>query len=149
MKSTTPPYVCSSCGAYGLKLWRESYVWLNDVRLLCCTCVGCEEGEDVSTIDPDGVRVGKYDRTDQIGAWIPAVPTEDGSFWGYTSVPEDACRWWRNLRNWRYGGQATLTRTATGAWIVRGLADGRWLPRRRYRSFALAAAALVRAHVVT
>ena len=30
---------------------------------------------------------------------IPAVPDEDGYFWGYTSVPEDRCIWWKNLPN--------------------------------------------------
>lgn len=28
---------------------------------------------------------------------IPAVPDEDGEFWGYTSVPEDRCKWWEEL----------------------------------------------------
>lgn len=28
---------------------------------------------------------------------IPAVPDEDGIFWGYTSVPEDRCKWWNEL----------------------------------------------------
>ena len=30
---------------------------------------------------------------------IPAVPDEDGYFWGYTSVPENCCKWWENLPN--------------------------------------------------
>ena len=30
---------------------------------------------------------------------IPAVPKEDsdGGFWGYTSVPEENCKWWEEL----------------------------------------------------
>jgi len=37
-------------------------------------------------------------RYDQIGWLVPAVPTPDGeSFWGYTSVPQDACQWWHAL----------------------------------------------------
>jgi len=29
---------------------------------------------------------------------VPACPTEDGSeFYGYTSVPDDVCKWWDNL----------------------------------------------------
>ena len=28
---------------------------------------------------------------------LPASPTEDGGFWGYTSVPEEVCEWWENL----------------------------------------------------
>ena len=36
--------------------------------------------------------------SDQVADWmVPAVPTEDGTFWGYTSVPEDRCAWWRAL----------------------------------------------------
>ena len=146
MPSPAHPYVCASCGAHGLKLWRESYVWLDRVRLLCCYCTGREEGEDVLSTRPDGLRDGKYGQTDQIGSWLPAVPTPGGSFWGYTSIPEDACQWWRALRNWRYSGQAQVIRTATGSWTVRGLVNGRQLPRRRYRTRVLAAAALVRLH---
>lgn len=28
---------------------------------------------------------------------IPACPDEDGDFWGYTSVPEENCKWWEEL----------------------------------------------------
>lgn len=28
---------------------------------------------------------------------IPACPDEDGNFWGYTSVPEENCKWWEEL----------------------------------------------------
>ena len=28
---------------------------------------------------------------------IPAIPNEDGEFWGYTSVPEDDCKKWEDL----------------------------------------------------
>ena len=28
---------------------------------------------------------------------IPASPDEDGEFWGYTSVPEEVCKWWEEL----------------------------------------------------
>ena len=143
-KTTKPmPYVCATCGIHGVKLWRESYIFLNNVRLLCASCIRSEENlERVSTMDDDGMIESKYGhgmRTDQLGRWIPAVPTDDGSFWGYTSVPEDGCRWWRSLRNWRYGGQARCTRTHTGAWLVRGLSGGKQLPRKQYRSRLLAA----------
>ena len=30
---------------------------------------------------------------------IPAVPDEDGYFFGYTSVPKERCKWWENLPN--------------------------------------------------
>ena len=28
---------------------------------------------------------------------IPAIPDENGDFWGYTSVPGARCRWWNKL----------------------------------------------------
>ncbi len=28
---------------------------------------------------------------------IPAVPDDDGGYWGYSSVPEEGCVWWRKL----------------------------------------------------
>lgn len=28
---------------------------------------------------------------------IPACPDEDGNFWCYTVVPEDVCKWWKEL----------------------------------------------------
>jgi hypothetical protein len=98
------PYRCSECGAGGCKLWRESYVTLDQVELKCARCTGKHEDRDVSTLDADGKVEISYtpnqtykQRTDQIGNWLPAVPTGDGSFWGYTSVPPEGCLWWRLL----------------------------------------------------
>ena len=94
-------YQCARCGAKGCKLWRDSYIMLNQVELLCAPCTAKEEGTDISDIDADGKHTLDYLpalRSDQIGNWLPAVPTEDGqSFWGYTSVPEAGCKWWREL----------------------------------------------------
>lgn len=28
---------------------------------------------------------------------VPAIPNEDGNFWGYTSVPEEGVKWWEEL----------------------------------------------------
>ena len=28
---------------------------------------------------------------------VPAVPCENGSMWGYTSVPQEGCDWWNAL----------------------------------------------------
>lgn len=48
---------------------------------------------------PEAVETkSEKERTDQIGWRVPAVPTQEGdTFWGYTSVPEDGCDWWRKL----------------------------------------------------
>lgn len=28
---------------------------------------------------------------------VPAVPNEEGLFWGYTAVPKEGCEWWEKL----------------------------------------------------
>ena len=66
--------------------------------LVCCDCAGKSQGEDVSTIDAGGYIHGERGKCDQIGWRVPAVPTEEGdTFWGYTSVPQAGCDWWRSL----------------------------------------------------
>ena len=99
--SATPPagYRCATCGAHGCKLWREYQTCADYTEVTCCDCAGAAEDKDVSGIDADGMRPTKHGgRTDQIGWRVPAVPTQDGStFWGYTSVPEDGCAWWKRL----------------------------------------------------
>lgn len=89
-------YRCEGCGATGCKLWREYQTF--DPRLLCAQCAGTDQGKDVSDIDADGTRAGRYTehRTDQIGWYVPAVPCDDG-YWGYTSVPDDAIARWKAL----------------------------------------------------
>lgn len=78
------PYVCSHCGAAGVRLWRQSHVFLERVQLLCLACAES--------------NTGHFLKHDQIGELVPAVPTPDGlSFWGYTSVPQDAVDWWYSL----------------------------------------------------
>ena len=47
-------------------------------------------------------ELGFYDsevvgKCHQIGWSVPAVPTKDGSFWGYTSVPQSGVDWWSSL----------------------------------------------------
>lgn len=91
-------YKCSECGASGCKLWRESHVFANEVALMCAPCAAGAEFEDISEIDQNGSIPWLHrQRTDQIGSMVPAVPTDDGSFWGYTSVPESGVAWWRAL----------------------------------------------------
>ena len=90
-------YVCAQCGASGCKLWREYQTF--SPTLLCAACAAKSEGKDITDIDAEGKRSGKFgDRTDQIGWYVPAVPTEDGcGYWGYTSVPNPGCKWWKGL----------------------------------------------------
>ena len=90
-------YKCEECGAEGCKLWRQSHVFANHVRLLCAVCAGKDQNRSIDGIDSAGCTAGKYGVSDQIGSLVPAVPTDDGSFWGYTSVPAHRVQWWYNL----------------------------------------------------
>jgi hypothetical protein len=93
-----PKYVCTVCGAKNVKLWREYMTCAEYVKLHCARCAALVGNEDISNINNTGMRTGKYSQTDQIGNYIPAVPTEtENSFWGYTSVPDAGVLWWRNL----------------------------------------------------
>jgi hypothetical protein len=99
-------YVCGTCGASGVKLWRLYQTFLSHQELACAGCAAAAEGCSIADIDADGRRMEtgagfapdpKY-RTDQIGWRIPAVPTEEGdTYWGYTSVPPAGVTWWRRL----------------------------------------------------
>jgi len=94
-KKTVPAdYKCGSCGATGVKLWREYQTVSPALR--CCNCAAKEQGKDIHDIDANGMRLGK---TDQIGWYVPAVPDQEGvGYWGYTSVPDAGVRWWKRLQ---------------------------------------------------
>lgn len=89
-------YKCSTCDLHGVKLWRPSHVMLQNVTLHCLECSLIQEKKNLS-----------FDWnvfTDCIGNLLPAVPTEDQSYWGYSSVPERAVEWWTSLpiKKFRY-----------------------------------------------
>jgi hypothetical protein len=116
---TPAGYVCTGCGASGCKLWRQYQTFAEHIQLLCAKC----SGADISTLDANGTvestifkrgekvsqhgtgKVGvlgdpdfPVPRTDQLGGLMPAVPTENGdTYWGYTSTPDEGCRWWKSL----------------------------------------------------
>lgn len=103
--SQIPPplrYACTTCGAYGCKLWREYQTCADDTILECCDCAGISQKMDVSAIDSNG-DVPQGDVLDGMRGcsirWrVPAIPTEDGcTFWGYTSVEAVPLAWWRRL----------------------------------------------------
>jgi len=88
-------YSCCICGAHGCKLWRASGSFC--IELHCCECIAKEERVDISTVDAHGMfHLGDH-TTDQIGGYVPAVPDEDGTWWGYTSVPNVGIMWWYRL----------------------------------------------------
>jgi len=100
-KRRTPPnYVCHECFAASCKLWREHNTFLSHQRLLCARCAGEQAKVDISDINADGYLTSELigGKTDQIGFFLPAVPTiANDTYWGYTSVPGAGCEWWRRL----------------------------------------------------
>jgi hypothetical protein len=97
-------YVCSECGASRVKLWRPYQSF--KVILLCADCACKNQEKDVNTMD-DGGRVDCEigGKTDQIGWYVPAVPSEESTpgdmiYWGYTAVPGPGVDWWKKLPNW-------------------------------------------------
>ncbi len=83
-------YRCCLCGARGVKLWREYQTFLDHQSLLCAPCAARIGNKDISDIDSEGCRSSLGGRTNQIGWYIPAVPTEQNdTFWGYSSVPQE------------------------------------------------------------
>lgn len=98
-----PGYHCGKCGARGVKLWRDYQTFLDHQSLLCAACACAEQGKTEVVPREGGRFPGMVScrpgpDSDAIGWRVPAVPTEDGAtFWGYSSVPDDGCRWWYGL----------------------------------------------------
>lgn len=86
MTAQTPKYVCTNCGNDRCKLWRQYNLPASEIELLCVYCAQSSQG----------VFLDLPKHGDQIGGLVPAVPHGD-TFWGYTSVPEDAAEWWKSL----------------------------------------------------
>jgi hypothetical protein len=88
-------YKCSKCGARGCKLWRQYQTIASAVDLLCAPCA---EADQRPSNEPGWRSPFDKDEGDQIGWLVPACPTDDGkTFWGYTSVPPEACNKWNGL----------------------------------------------------
>jgi hypothetical protein len=102
-KDVLDAYVCTHCGAAGVKLWRS--VGYAD-EAWCCACAAAQAGLP-DTADAAGRWISDYGdaagRSDQIynpaqgQNLLPWVPAPDGGTWGYTSVPPEGCHWWRAL----------------------------------------------------
>lgn len=80
-------YKCGTCEAKRVKLWREYQTFLDHQSLYCLYCATKEKGEEKPSVD----------RPYEIGWLVAAIPTDDDSFWGYTSVPSYGMRWWDAL----------------------------------------------------
>lgn len=97
-KETPPNYKCHKCGATGCKLWRQYQTFLEHQTLLCANCAAKDQKEDIGDIDARGRRSSEFGKTNQIGWYIPAVPTkENDTYWGYTTTPGVGFRWWYRL----------------------------------------------------
>ena len=96
-------YKCQICGQTHVKLWRKSNTFLDQQTLVCASCLARMH----TSISPKFVKTkqgflwthkNRSQPSDQLGDFLPAVPTEDNStFWGYTAVPQAGCQWWKNL----------------------------------------------------
>lgn len=96
MGEMTAVYQCDGCGVTGVKLWREYQTF--SPQLLCVDCAAGNQHKDISTMNLDGMRIGEHGvPTDQIGWYVPAVPSGDGNYWGYTSVSDAGVQWWKRL----------------------------------------------------
>lgn len=87
MTTVATDYKCSKCGATNCRLWRQYQTFADQIELLCCNCAEQDQGKKCEL--PGG--------SDQIGWLVPAVPAGGGTFWGYTSVPDDGVKWWNDL----------------------------------------------------
>ena len=83
-------YKCSVCDKRDVKLWRQYQTFSENIKLLCMDCAALDQNKNVDEID--------ISRCDQIGWLVPAIPTKDNSFWGYSSVPQEGCDWWHSLK---------------------------------------------------
>lgn len=105
-------YTCSSCGATGIKLWRDYNTCASAVDLKCAECATPDQvayeaknynntnREALGALDDDGAFT--FRNGDQLGGLVPAVPTAEGNtFWGYSSVPDEEVEWWHALPTYR------------------------------------------------
>lgn len=77
-------YVCEACGAKGVRLYRPYSSFR--VELKCTACTQKEQGKELTQ------------RDHSCGWMVCAVPDEsDGTWWGFTSIPEAGVRWWDGL----------------------------------------------------
>jgi len=97
---TPADYKCDSCGATGVKLWREYQTFADCTELRCARCAAKVSDKDISNMEVDGSRKTDLGKIDQIGWYVPAIPVEgQNTYWGYSSVPDEGVKWWRGLPN--------------------------------------------------
>jgi hypothetical protein len=82
--ATCGEQICTGCGATGVRIWRPYQCWPD--KLLCFACACRDQKRDPASVTGD-----------QIGWLAPAVPDGEGSWWGYSSVPQDKVEEWLAL----------------------------------------------------
>lgn len=88
-----PDYRCKSCGAFGVRLWRDSHVMLDQVDLFCAVCAEANQAFKIKEYKERGMGNDPMDCA--IGNLLPARPTPEGdNLWGHSSGDT---AWWYKL----------------------------------------------------
>ena len=102
---TPKTYKCHHCGQVHVKLWRLQLKPIEQQTLICAPCLSRRYAEKGFLPRFIQTKQGGYwtsrkagIRSDRIGSFVPAVPSEDNRFlWGYDSVPKVGIEWWHRL----------------------------------------------------
>jgi len=106
-------YECHTCGSQNCKLWRESHCYSKDpIPLKCWKCLE-DFGHTINLSLTDQVHDSELNDVN----WVPAVPYDEDSYWGYTSVPENRVQWWKNLPDKPFS-ETKKEKPKIGAWDV-------------------------------
>lgn len=81
-------YRCGVCGTDGVKLWRRWGKSLDRQKVLCIDCA-----EDDQSLQ----YKFRAKNAGSIGNLVAAVPTDGGTFWSYSSIPQENVLWWDSL----------------------------------------------------
>lgn len=92
-------YVCGQCEAGDCKLWRPSHVFADAVYLTCWKCL--EAAGHTVALHAERHTDQVYDPRISGVNYVPAIPTLDEQWWGYTSVPSWWVDWWHSLPDTR------------------------------------------------
>jgi len=76
-------YICSCCGAKGVKLWRLSSTCMEHQTLFCGSCALKDQID--GTLELNGQLNGI---TSKIGNLVPALQDDMRVFGGYPSIPD-------------------------------------------------------------
>lgn len=94
---TEIPYVCSECGAHGVRLWRQYQTFLSHIKLKCRECSEIEQAPALERKKELVKRHPSMSESLEIGWRVPALPDDTGTFWGYCSAPQERWDWWKAL----------------------------------------------------